>query len=179
MLQHLVLREVEAIVSSAATDDTMPEFAAPAPVTVLPAEFVEAFDTAGDGGLHGLLGELATWLDGQDSAVDAPLSPPTVAMIRFDEPVAPRVEPTAAVRIEDPVAPSVAPIAVRLPMPVAPAVAATSMDDEAFFWGAPATGAVEVVDDPSDPTLASLLLRAVVPVGVFTALLGLIMAWIG
>jgi hypothetical protein len=64
-------------------------------------------------------------------------------------------------------------------MPVAPAVAATSMDDEAFFWGAPATGAVEVVDDPSDPTLASLLLRAVVPVGVFTALLGLIMAWIG
>jgi hypothetical protein len=179
MLQHLVLQEVEAIVSSAATDDTMPESAAPAGATVLPAEFVDAFDTAGDGGLHGLLGELTSWLDGQDNAVDAPHSPPTAAVIRFDEPVTPLVAPAAAVRLDDPVAPRLAPIAVREPMPVAPAVAATSTDDDAFFWGAPATGAVEVVDDPSDPTLVSLLLRAVVPVGVFTALLGLIMAWIG
>lgn len=163
MLQHLVLREVEAIVSSAATDDTMPEPAAPVPVRALPAELIDAFDTAGDGGLHGLLGELTSWLDREDGVVDAPLPPPTAAVIRFDEPVAPRVEP----------------IVVREPVPAAPVVAATSVDDEAFFWGAPAAGAVEVVADPSDPTLASLLVRAVVPVGVFTALLGLLMAWIG
>ncbi len=162
MLQHLVLQEVEAIVSSAATDDTMPESIDDTSLRVLPVELIDALDTAGDRGLHGLLDELTNWLDREDGVVETriPLAPPAAPLIRFDEPAAVRVQPPA-------------------PEQAAPELAPTSPGDEALFWGEPATAPRAVLADPATPTLPSLLVRAVVPVGVFTALLGLLMAWIG
>lgn len=194
LVQHLVLQEVEAIVSSAATDDTMPEPVADRLAPSLPAALMHTLNDAGDRGLSGLLDDLVAWLEhderptgptdvgsaGDGSTDGRPTDAGLVstALISFDFP--PPSAPAQAAQVH-PLLPPQMPRAMAAPTEhgVDVEMVAVRDQEDASFWADDEERSVQGHDVAALSALPGMMLRAVIPVGVFTALLGLLMAWIG